>query len=511
MTTHLPKLQAQQADLSAKVQEAQAKEAAQREREQVILANVCEYLDDNDVYFVGKDDRYFVYDTHMQDWNFVSANALRTMDGRIRDNDAFKKLQEVMEAQGRMRQLKTYTFSETPPNVLNMIRRERWLQPSFARTENTWFFETLMRALGNDRHENIQHLMQVIGWKYLHPEDHQLPALCFYGSGGTGKNILVDSVLATVFGKNFTLATKFNEIEAYNDLLAGKVVALIDEAAQDKMSADTLKRMVGNQRIQISAKYQSTYTCDNTALYLISTNDYSGALRMEKNDSNRRWSVLKVATPLHELLATGLGVTPDDARMALRAELVKDIYENPTEVAAFLGLCVMEANKLLSAPSALHGADYDNLSELQQDAVDEVLREIFIEYSAFDYITTTALYEVYKERHAELNPSSGAMKSSTFYGRVAEFLDTQKLNNKVTRSAASRRPNIKQLTTQGYIRKDVYYNMNRYPDGPSGLIDNSAHFKSGGFLKSLTENKPSQVLVFNEVRELTAPRRTESQ
>lgn len=470
--------------------EAQAKADAAEAKRQAdirITEEVHEYLEDNDIYFVAKDDKYFLYDKVQQDWTFMSANALRTMDGRVRSQQAFQRLQEVMEAQGRMRTQKTYTFADVSSTILNMIRKERWLEPRFERTENTVFFDVLLRALGNDTEENIQHIKQVIGWKYLHPEDHQLPALCFFGSGGTGKNILVDSVLAAVFGKNFTLSTKFKEIEAYNDLLAGKVVVLIDEAAQDKTDADTLKRMVGNQRIQISAKYQSTYTCDNTALYLISTNNYDGALRMEKNDSNRRWSIMKVTTPLHVLLGKELALDPEDARTALRAEFVPQIYQDPKEVACFLGECVRAAQGLLAAPSALHGKDFEQLAETQQDAVDEVLREVFIEYGDFEFITTNALYDLYKQRHALINPSAGAMKSSTFYGRVSEFLDTQGLNSKVRRAGSAHRPNIKSLENGSYIKRDVYYNVNRFPDGPSKLVDNTAMYMAGNHARTNSE------------------------
>lgn len=476
MTTDIIKLAKAQAEAEARGNVEAAKAAAKEAHRLEVLEGVVEYLEDNDVYFVGRDDRFFIYDPVSAEWNFMSANALRNMDGRIRSPEAFNVLLEAMEAQGRMRSMKTYTFNHTPPAVLNMIRRERWLQPKFETTENTPFFTTLLRALGNDTAENIQHIKEVIGWKYLHPEDHQLPALCFFGSGGTGKNVLVDCVLATVFGKNFTLSTKFKEIEAYNDLLAGKVVVLIDEAAQDKTDADTLKRMVGNQRIQIVAKYQSTYTCDNTALFFISTNNYDGALRMEKNDSNRRWSIMKVTTPLHTLLGQQLGMDPEDARIALRAEFATNIYSNPDEVACFLGECVQAAEQLLAAPAALHGADYIQLSETQQDAVDEVLREVFIEYGDFEFIATTTLYELYKRRHTQLNPSAGAMKSSTFYGRVNEFIDTQGLQHKVCRTGSAHRPNIRNPMSGTFVRRDVYYNANRYPDGPSKLTDNSEVF-----------------------------------
>ena len=198
---------------------------------QLALKNVLSFLQDplnTELAFVKSDNRYWVYLPQTKDWQSITESALR-VDTRIDSLQNFKVLKQVLNSIGRVFTRKTYSFRPQPPGeVLNLLKTDHWLKPA-PPTANTRFFDYILYSLGNGKPENILHIKQVIGWKYLHPEEWQLPALCLFGQGRSGKNLLASTVMSHIFGHHQCLSTSFRKVEKFDSALVGKVIVLFDE------------------------------------------------------------------------------------------------------------------------------------------------------------------------------------------------------------------------------------------------------------------------------------------
>lgn len=110
-----------------------AKDKEQSEKLQQALAEVAEYLDENDIYQVTKDGKYWKFVSDSQEWVFNTQDALRQSDYRLRPPLNWEQFLRVMQSSGRIKQTKTCSFKETPKSVLNMLRQEEWLEPKKGR------------------------------------------------------------------------------------------------------------------------------------------------------------------------------------------------------------------------------------------------------------------------------------------------------------------------------------------------------------------------------------------
>jgi phage/plasmid-associated DNA primase len=361
--------------------------------------------------------------------------------------------------------------------VLNMMRRDGWLQPAPGRTESTKYFDYFVTAISGSKAENALHIKQVLGWKYLHPETWQLPCLALYGKGGAGKNLLAEKILPIIFGAKNCAKLMFKQVERFNESLAGKTVVFFDERPS-REDESIMKFFIGQPTLSIEGKGHSIYQSDNTALYVLATNSPAGPVRIEKNGSERRWSFLKVKETLVEVF-----MRMEKVDEATAKELItwadEHVYGNPAEVAHFLNDCIEDATKLEAHPHALHSEDYDELLQTQSDAADDVMHDIFIGYDKFQDITHAALYATYLQRARAMNPGAAPLSSTNFLHRAMDFIMNNKLSDKIVRT--KKRVNVKR--GKAYTGKSqAYYSPKVHATDPSSLPDRTDFFTSGAYL-----------------------------
>ena len=389
---------------------------------QLALKNVMSFLQDplnTELAFVKSDNRYWVYLPQTKDWQSITESALR-VDTRIDSLQNFKVLKQVLNSLGRVFTRKTYSFRPQPPGeVLNLLKTDHWLKPA-PPTANTRFFDYILYSLGNGKPENILHIKQVIGWKYLHPEEWQLPALCLFGQGRSGKNLLASTVMSHIFGHHQCLSTSFRKVEKFDSALVGKVIVLFDEQPR-REDQSRLKEIIGNPILEVEAKGMDTFKADNTALYVIATNERVGPVRIEHNGTERRFSFIRSDISLREVIANGEGISIDEADALIKNYLDEKVFRNPSEVAGFLQGCIDAASALTAPPAALHGEDYHTVSTVQSDALDEVTEEVFND-PQFDFITLQTLYDLYVRRAKAQNPGAYPLSVQRFNSRVQEVL-----------------------------------------------------------------------------------------
>lgn len=461
------------------------------------LTDINEFLGDplnHHLYYVQEDAKFFRYLPQTKQWKFIGPDALKSGHEAVRKGKNFEVLKRVLEQSGRVYTSKTYddpNLGSVRGEELNMMFNDHWLKPNRERSENTVFFDCLLRSVGNDSEENILHLKQVIGWKYLHPAEWSLPGLCLYGRGGSGKNLLFSSIMSTIFGKYQTLTTNFKKVEKYDGVLAGQMVVMFDEHP-NKEDQGQLKAIVGNPTLSVELKNINTFKIVNMALYIIATNDSNGPIRIENNGSERRWSMIHSNQDLKSVVAREMNLSIEEAQDAIKLA-DETVFKNPDEVARFLGMCIAEAEKLDSQPSALHGADFRALQENQKDATDEILEEVFIDYKDFRFISLQTLYELYKTRNKQLNPASSPMSVQKFNGRVREYMVSNKRAAHI--GATETRFIVKSLHKN--IKASVFFNKNVFEQFNNKQTEETMKFLTCSYMQQDESQRKLQEIASN--------------
>lgn len=386
------------------------------EKQEKLQQVYAEFLRQHEIYYVASEHLYIQYFPDTGKWERLLPQALQTQYSiRGRSFDAFDK---AMHTLGRKKMSVECSFFPKPDRVLNLMRRDHWLKPQEG--EPHYGFKLLLMSLGNGKQENIDHLEQVVYWKYTHPEEYRLPCLVIYGEGGAGKNTFVKEVLGTIFGHHQVLVADAEKtLGGFNGLIEGKTVVMIDEAVADRINSERLKRTVGNRTIDLNPKYGKQGEHDNTPLYLCGGNDTTGAILLAGDATDRRWSILKVEKSIIQRLA-------DDKGIAFEAALkeydrIKRVFTDRGEVSKWLNAIVQRWQHLENAPVGLHSDDYRQLLETQK-APFEDLMELVFKRDSFTHIEGQTLYEMYKLYLQETNPAArGATKRNTFYQQVRDW------------------------------------------------------------------------------------------
>lgn len=401
-----------------------AKKLAKIQKE---LSNI---FSSREIYYVQDCSRFWEYFEDTGVWMNFSVISMKERHIILSDNMAWIEFNRDLEMMGNKFSNQTFSFRPVQHYTLNRLRKDHWLKPSAPTHRDMVYFDLLMTALSGGNQENIDHIEQVIGWKYLHPEDSTLPCICIYGEGGVGKNLLVDFILKQIFGDHDATTIKFSNITSFNDALIGKTIVFIDEMSHDKADMEIMKGYVGNPTVAVSQKYVGHYTVDNTALYLTGSNGAEGAIKLAKDESDRRWSIIRATTPLVRVIADAQNVSIEDATLILKEHIIPKVFRNRDCVAAWLGRITEKASQLEYCPSALHGSDYKALLNTQQDYSEEICQEVF-EDPNFKHITADDLYDLYKIGMAKANPRGGVLGNRKFWGRANDFIRKNDLKNSI--------------------------------------------------------------------------------
>jgi hypothetical protein len=167
----------------------------------------------------------------------------------------------------------------------------------------------------------------------------------------------------------------------------------------------------------------------------------------------------------------------------------KEVFSNPAEIAKLLNQCIAEAKKLDTFPHALHGEDYEELIQTQQDVAEDILQDVFGS-ADFNGITLQTLHAMYSTRLKESNPGQHPLSSNRFAGRVMSFLMNNKLNDRIKRSTIRVNAKIGSTATKAW----VFYDSTKM-DQPTMFIERTALFLTGGYLNV----KPKVAMVTNNI------------
>jgi hypothetical protein len=417
----LAKLEAMQAKLNK-----QAEHLVRKSEQQIKFADA---INEQKIYYVAKDSRYYYYDEQQNIWETLQAEATYKMLG-LANTEERVEFDRALKDQGRMKLRAVNTFNPHTANELNLLDKNTWLKPIPLDDDeevDEWI-DLLITSVAGESQAAKDHLEQVIFWKYHHPEDYNIPAQSPYGVGGALKNKLIEDLLATIFGKHqvIVIGTE-HAFGGYNGQMVGRTIVFIDEAVSEKTNSETLKRQVMNKTININVKYGMQGTFDNTALFFIAGNEAGGALLLDGSPTDRRFSVYRNNRTSYEIIAEKFGTyfnagNERDPRNAETAQLYQANewrFSDPTLVAKWLyHISIKWGDKLTCAPIALHDVDYVNLLKVQQPSWKTTLEEVFSspEMTKVEHITGGTLFKVYELIHARDGSKNG------WYKRKGKFL-----------------------------------------------------------------------------------------
>jgi Family of unknown function (DUF5906) len=358
-------------------------------------------------------------------------------------------LQRRLQTFRRSYRTQILSAKHQPPFMLNRFRRDHWVTPKQGKYHSV--FDILIRSLGDNKTENMLHLMQVIAWKYLYPEDYTLPCVVIYGEGGAGKNTLVERVLGTLFGKRQVIAIRQEQMRNFNGLIAGMVAVLLDEASSDKANMDQLKAMIGQESLVIDSKYGQNYRADNIALYFTGGNGALGAVYLGRDQSDRRFSILQVDRSIIDHVMEVEAI--EDRQVAVNWwNESKHLLEDKDQLAMWLNHILKTVDNLATTPSALHGQDYEALLAAQAGPLEWIVEHVF-DHPKFKYIDHKIPFELYVIKCKEYG-TKNPMGKQTFDAKLREVI-RKKHPELVYKSHKVRKLDTRKTTGTGYFLKSV--------------------------------------------------------
>ena len=414
--------------------------------------DLVDLLERRMIYFVVSDGLIHEYNVKSGEWyqfklqNFVNDETfLKDEESGI---DIFHK---YMKAQGRVYLTVGLSVKGFKPfeRKLNLFRKDNWLQP--VEGEYHEVFDILIRSLGGNKEENMLHIKQVVGWKYLNPSDYSLPVIVFSGEGGAGKDLIIKKVLKRIFGLNQISVITQDEITNFNGVIAGKMAVLINENTIDKTNMEKMKNLFGSEFINVNEKYQKTYISENTPLYFIASNEVLGAILLGRNESDRRFSILKIPKSIPSVISELKGWSFDQSLKWWLSNVYK--LSDPVEVAKWLNHIVEVAQELDATPDKLHGEDHKALLQTQSGPLEWLYENIF-EHEEFKFISVTEAYRMYKIKCEEFGMYR-PFNQTKFKAMVNDHI-TKKLKH--IRVSPKQKVNTNKIgitTNSGWVKADI--------------------------------------------------------
>ncbi len=354
-------------------------------------------LSQRDYYYVHDMEKFLLHSPATNEWITVSPNSLKNDFGMLDTRSSnYELFIDVLKEDNRWFMGRTSSVRNIP-GKLNMLR-PKMVQPEPG--EYHPVFDLLTASLCGDKDQNIDHLEKVIVAKWCNPANYLLPVVCFNDDGATGKSLFVGKVMTTLFGASAVAPnTRIGDfVGQFNGHLAGKLVILINENADDRYDEDAMKRLTGSETVSFTNKGQMPYDADCIWLLFVSGNGISGSIALTGGDVDRRFSVITGDQPLYTYTVEYLRLTdqPDattDDAQAWMKSTGQHILSDPIQVSRWLNHLIQKHGRLTDVP-ALHGDDYQAAVGIQK-AVHTAVFEAFFNRPNFTYTKRSHLYDFY--------------------------------------------------------------------------------------------------------------------
>jgi len=309
----------------------------------------------------------------------------------------------------------TYSWRPQPDGVLNLLDTYK-LTPTAPTAEfRQDYFDLLVKTAAGEYEENIEHIERWISWKYLHPEDYSLPALVLFKSGGAGKNLLMEAVMRIVWGTDKVCKVEGDDFfDKFNDDQLGTAIVFIDEMDFAKTNINKLKSRVQSSTWKVNGKFKRRWAVDTTMGFVLATQDARGGVKLNKDNVDRRWSILKAKRSLVSAFNEQFHenrLSEQEVKSAWE-HIAETVIKDEKQVAMWLHWLLAKQAHQTAPPTALHGQDYRSVVLAQRSYLDDVFERVFL-LSTFKSISLDTLYTIANILHKDLHMGSYKMASGT--------------------------------------------------------------------------------------------------
>ena len=304
------------------------------------------------------------------------------------------------------------------PGYLNILVKKLWLEPeTYADDERIAanfpfdlvpaYFDILLTSIAGGRQEIKDHIEKCLLHKLYFPEEFRIPAICFYGQGGTGKGLFVEHICKTIFDGQAARSEFAKFFDKRNAILENLIVVYVDECTANAQQTSKLKNYVGQESITTQAMRSDALTGDNLAWYFLSHNRVdrppvilSGG---GKNTDDRRWSVIKHNPGEHlmywieqsfdyQVYGKEYG-SPEDYHNQNVWKISDQLL-----VSRWLRSLLIRHGMPLEGqpPDSYHGSDYNDAVSAQRKT-HLVLGDVVFKSDFFGRMDTNALFQIYQE------------------------------------------------------------------------------------------------------------------
>ena len=268
-----------------------------------------------------------------------------------------------------------YTW-KSRPGYLNLFNPESWnalcsqfVYPVFHSDKAPHpLFDILLNSVSGGDKAFQAHLERCILRKLFFPKDYMIPAIVLRDPGRTGKQVLIENVLDTIFNGSQITRGVDRIFETHTNIgILGKIVVWANEANFTSKSYKKALSAVFSENIEVRGLGNEPLTAFNASWFIISGNDDNPIIKITGKGNEDRWSVKNI--DYDKLHPRGLTyhIENSDAFMQSAVGTATEyfinnqwVFRDSMEISYWLSLLVMRHGypKLNEKIEAFHGADY---------------------------------------------------------------------------------------------------------------------------------------------------------
>lgn len=257
-----------------------------------------------------------------------------------------------------------------------LTRTDHWLTGDGADDQpHLPFYDWLMLSLSSGRPAVQEHIERCILAKLLDPKV-RLPALILCGEGGAGKNLLAN-ILAVAVGEQICFTSPEKLSQQFPPRVEAVAVMFADEGTADKTTASAMKRIIGNDVMELEVKNGAIHQVRHYFWGIFASNRTQGPVLLSANRTgeDRRWSMVRCTMTLPSVVADQRGCSIEEAQTWLARLRREGTVLDPANVNRWLAHLrgkYPDIHDTVILP--LHGEDYERTIEVQRSPMHRLIR-----------------------------------------------------------------------------------------------------------------------------------------